>query len=161
MWWEKIKTQLANNNRSLYNLFGHKRRFLDEWGQELFKAAVSYPPQSTSVWVLNYAMIDTYHDNEDYMNNLWLHAQVHDELLLSYPTDDWLKMARVILRVNQHMSPTLQSEGQSFVIGTDLAIGLNWGDESKANPRGIRKIKLYEDEKLLADALEAEYEKIK
>lgn len=156
VWWDRVKDKLGTD-RTLENCFGHKRRFRDAWGPDLFKAGVAYIPQSTSVWILNYAMRDCYRDNRSYMDSLWLHAQVHDELLLSYPIGDWLSAARAIIATNQHMSPIIEYEGTKFGIDTELAIGLNWGDHAEDNTLGMRKIKLTSNERKLSQILEAEY----
>ena len=157
LYWEAVERKLNKDNRVLENCFGHKRRFLDEWGSKLIKSAIAYNPQSTSVWVVNYAMRDIYNDNTEPFKDLWLHAQVHDELLFSYPIGKWREAAEVILGCEAYMTPTISYEGRNFRIKTDLAIGLNWGEGSKENPDGMTKISLLKNAEELAELLEGTY----
>lgn len=157
LYWEAVERKLNKNNRVIENCFGHKRRFLDEAGRNLIKQAVAYVPQSTSVWVVNYAMRDIYNDDTPPFEDLWLHAQVHDELLFSYPIDKWREVAEVILGCEAYMTPTISYEGRQFRIGTDLAIGINWGEASSENPSGMKKIPLLKDAERLEELLEGTY----
>ena len=154
LYWEAVERKLNKNNRTIENCFGHKRRFLDEWGKGLVKQAVAYVPQSTSVWVVNYAMIDIYNNDTTPFKDLWLHAQVHDELLFSYPIGKWREAAEAILGCEASMTPTISYEGRSFRINTDLAIGLNWGETSEENLDGMVKVPLLKNAEELAELLE-------
>ena len=157
LYWEVIERKLNKNNRSLEDCFGHKRRFLDEWGQKLIKSAVAFNPQSTSVWVVNYAMRDIYNDDTLPFKDLRLHAQVHDELLFSYPIGKWREAAEVILGCEAYMNPLISYEGRSFRIGTDLSIGLNWGERSNENLSGMGKVPILKNAERLAELLEASH----
>ncbi|KKK95540.1 hypothetical protein LCGC14_2671780, partial [marine sediment metagenome] len=160
LYWEAVERKLGKYNRTLENCFGHKRRFLGEWGSKLLKQAVAFNPQSTSVWVVNYAMRDIYNDDTDPFKDLCIHAQVHDELLLSYPIGKWREAAEVILGCENYMSPLLSYEGREFRIGTDLSIGINWGERSKENPSGMGKLPILTNAEHLAGLLEESYAKI-
>ena len=153
MWWDRVASQL-HKDRIIYDCFGHKRRFLGELNHDLVKAAVAHIPQASSVWVLNQAMIDIYNSNLDIFEDLHLHAQVHDELLFSYPIDRWRDMARSILRIETMMTPSMSYEGRDFTIGTDLAVGLYWAEQSKETPQGSEKIKIETNISAFADQLE-------
>lgn len=159
MWWENVGNQL-HKDRTVLNVFGHKRRFLGELNHDLKKKAVAYIPQSSSVWVLNYAMRDWYNYNSSPLDDLWLHAQVHDELLFSFPVDDWDRMAEAILIMNDFMTPKMSWEGRDFTIGTDLAIGIYWAEADDKCPQGCQKIPILKDKKPLAESLEALYKSI-
>ncbi len=159
LWWEKIERQLAKD-RTILNCFGHPRRFMGEWGNDLFKQAIAYLPQSTSVWVVNHAMSEIYDSKLDYMQDVWLHAQVHDEILFSYPVDKWDDLTKVISVIEAMMSPTLSYEGRDFAIGTDLSIGLNWGEAYSGNPQGMTKISLARNIKELPYRLEDYHDKV-
>jgi len=154
LYWESVERKLSRNNRTLENCFGHKRRFLDEWGPKLIKQGVAYVPQSTSVWALNFAMRDIYNNDTEPFRDLWLHAQVHDELLFSYPIHKWRELSEVILTCENYMSPLISYEGREFRVRTDLGIGLNWAEQSNENPRGIKKIPLLQNAEELAELLE-------
>lgn len=160
LYWEAVERKLNTNNRILENCFGHKRRFLDEWGKNLIKQGVAYNPQSTSVWVVNYAMRDIYNDDTPPFEDLRLHAQVHDELLFSFPINKWRLAAEAILSCEAYMTPTISYEGRKFRIRTDLSIGMNWGEKTDENLSGMVKVPLLKSAEHLAGLLEDEYAKI-
>jgi hypothetical protein len=45
-WWREIESELSNG-RCLSTPYGRKRTFFQQWGEELFKEATAYVPQST------------------------------------------------------------------------------------------------------------------
>lgn len=127
---EQIRKQLAEG-RTLINPFGRKRRFMDRWDQDLFKAAYAHLPQSTVVDMLNLGMADVYDDQEDCAEVDPL-MQVHDSFLYQHPiganNDRWLKMAKAAHKAREYFSPKIQLNGREFMIETDMKIGLNWGE---------------------------------
>ena len=161
IWWDAIGNQL-HKNRTIYDVFGHKRRFLGELNHDLKKQAVAFVPQASSVWVLNYAMRDWYKHEEDPLDDLWLHAQVHDELLFSFPIGDWNRMAEAIYIMENYMTPQMSYEGRDFRIGTDLAVGLYWGEKDEKCPQGVQKVKIPACKTIgqLAENIEAVYKSI-
>lgn len=156
VWWEHIGRQLAKD-RTITTCFGHKRRFLGDLNHDLKKAAVSYIPQATSVWVVNKAMIAAYNDNSLEFEDLRLHAQVHDELLFSYPIDRWNDLAKVVYRLEDYMTPTLSHEGRKYKIGTDLAVGEYWAERDIECPKGVKAIPISRNKTELADMMEEAY----
>ena len=46
-WWSSIEMELKSNGRTLTTPYGRTRRFYGFWGDDLFKEAVAYKPQST------------------------------------------------------------------------------------------------------------------
>ena len=48
-----VKHALSKNNRTLVNPFGRRHTFFDAWGDDLFRAAVAWLPQSTIADLLN------------------------------------------------------------------------------------------------------------
>ena len=124
-----LQTELRKD-RTLTNCFGRKCRFLERWGQDLFKQAYAFKPQSTVADVVNDALIKTYNDDDERMMNVELLAQVHDSILwqipLSLPTDD---IIYCIKKVQQHMDPEMEYFGRNFHIETDIKMGIsNWAD---------------------------------
>src|SRR3990172_8844115 len=83
-WHRKIKAQIEKD-RTITNCYGRKRRFLDRWGDELFKAAYAFEPQSTVVDMLNEGMCLIYESQELYLHEVELLAQVHDSILTQIP----------------------------------------------------------------------------
>lgn len=150
-WWDSIATELKTNNRTLFNLLGHKRHFYGMWGDEMWKSAISYKPQSTNGQMVRiggrkvYAAMEAGEAGDPkfkMFKDLDLLANVHDQLLLSYPWGQWYSAAEAILAVDDMLSPELETKGRKFRIRTDLKVGgKNWSvmKEVKMN-RDIREL---------------------
>lgn len=150
LWYESIKRQL-NQNRLLVNCFGRAIRFLDAWGDSLFKSAYSAIPQSTVVDSLNEAMQAIYDDTricgKSGLNGDML-AQVHDSLLMQFPiaalkdrsTFEWL-----IQELKDKTSPIMCYNSREFKIASDFKFGLNWGEyKEDKNPLGMQEFEDYD-----------------
>lgn len=150
IWYESIKRQL-NKDRILTNCFGRSVRFLDAWGDSLWKSAYSAIPQSTVVDSLNQGMEAIYEDRlicgTEGMNGDVL-AQVHDSVLMQIPiialrnkqTFDWF-----IERCKDLTSPEINYSGRTFKIATDFKFGINWGEFNEdKNPGGMQEFEDHE-----------------
>ena len=160
IWWKSTEVKLGKDHRTLTNCFGRKRRFLHPWGDDLFRAAIAYIPQSTVVDLLNKGMIKTFNNQDSYMYMVDLLAQIHDSLLLQYPINCWGDLAKAIQQIRDYLNPVMKYGGREFQIETDFKIGLNWGDTSNDNPQGMIGVPLHENVTELADALEETYGEI-
>ena len=148
---EGVKQQLSKNDRMLVNCFGRRIRFLDQWGQDLFKSAYSAIPQSTVVDSLNMGLCDAYEDESISVKaNIDLLAQTHDSILYQFPTkllksgEAW----RATEKICKYISPTMEYGGRSFAIPTDVKVGWNWGGfHAESNPRGMRELPEHRNEK--------------
>lgn len=141
---EGIRRSLSKD-RSLVNCFGRKIRFLDSWGDDLFKAAYSAIPQSTVADNTNQGMRCLYDDGEltDREGlNIDLLAQTHDSVLTQVPLaalDG--PFDKVIEKVYSYMEPTLEYGGRQFTIKTDSKFGFNWSSHHpEANPDGMKEL---------------------
>lgn len=135
VWWEGIRNQLRKD-RTLTNCFGHKRRFLDQWGTELFQAAYSFLPQSTVVQMVNRGMSRIYADQSDLFRQFEILAQVHDSILTQHiVTPTFIEAARVAKKIDEYLSPVIQYSGREFNIKTDLKMGISWGHMHPVNLR--------------------------
>jgi len=141
VWYESIKKMLQRD-RTLTNCFGRQVRFLDAWGDSLFKSAYSMLPQSTVVDSLNTGMVSLYEDTE-VSNKLRvdLLAQVHDSVLMQVPLkllDNPLLFQHLLNKITNYTSPTISYSGHDFKIATDFKIGMNWGEHNgEKNPSGM------------------------
>lgn len=126
LWWESVKRDLRQNNRTLFNCFGRKRRFLEAWGDDLFKQAVAFLPQSTNVDAVNGAMIESY--NDDWlMAFMDILAQTHDSITFQGEVSDLKRLAAACVKIDDYMSPEMEYGGRKFRLGTELKIGKSWG----------------------------------
>jgi hypothetical protein len=131
LWHQHIRNKLGKD-RTLENLFGRKRRFLNRWNDDLFKAAYSYIPQSTVGQLLNYGIVETYYQQDlagfEHLRKWDLLNQVHDSMVFQYPMDDIEGLAKTIKQIQRNLDPKLYCNGREFVIKTDCKIGLNCKD---------------------------------
>lgn len=152
LWWEDIRRMLKKD-RTLYNLFGDKIELLNEWGDDLFNAAYSYVPQSTIGYTVNKAICDWEEDRSDPFLAADLLTQTHDSATFQYPTDNWLLQAEFAIKfAYDYMSPEFEAKGRKFTIGTDLKVGIEWGN--------MLEVKLSNNVKEVAHGLEAAWNKL-
>jgi DNA polymerase-1 len=138
-WHRHIQQQLGKD-RTLVNCFGRKYRFMDGWGDELFKAAYAFLPQSTIADCLNQGIIDIYYDNDSLFEPLEMLAQTHDSCLFQYPLNLLDSLPAVLTKIYDCVSPEMEYGGRKFKVPTDTKIGMNWGGASKSNPNGLQAL---------------------
>lgn len=150
LWHQFIRNKLGKD-RTLENLFGRKRRFLNRWNDDLFKAAYSYIPQSTVGQLLNYGIVETYYQQDlegfEFLRKWDLLNQVHDSMVFQYPLNDIEGLAKTIKQIQKNLDPKLYCNGRQFVIKTDCKIGLNCKD--------LFGVDLYADEENLIAQLKS------
>jgi len=148
IWHRSIQEQLRHD-RTLYNCFGRKYKFLGRWDDDLFKAAYAYIPQSSVADLVNHGIIDSYYDRSDYMLRQELLGQVHDSVLGQNPISvieehegekdiykmytkdihlNSIDMAKSMQVTGQYMNRELEYGGRSFHIDNDAKVGFSWGD---------------------------------
>lgn len=160
IWHQHIRNKLSKD-RTLENLFGRKRRFLNRWNDDLFKAAYSYIPQSTVGQLLNYGIIETYYQQDregfEFLRSWDLLNQVHDSMVFQYPIDKVDDLVKTIKQIQLNLDPVLYANGRQFIIKTDCKIGLNCkklfgvdiyadADQMKSEIQEIIKTKLTHNE---------------
>jgi hypothetical protein len=140
VWHSSIRNKLSVD-RTLENLFGRKRRFLNRWCDDLFKAAYSYIPQSTVAQLLNGGLIDIY-ENQDYeqaLRDLDILSQVHDSMLAQYPVGKVDQFAEAILRCKDYFDKPMIANGREFSIRTDAKIGFDAKNLFPINIEGTKE----------------------
>lgn len=122
LWHQRIQDELRRT-RVLTNLFGRKHRFLDRWGDTLFRSAYSFIPQSTVGDLLNHALINIYNNL-----NSWCHLalQLHDAVYV-YIKPHELNAAIEAMRENM-LIPLYTDQGEQFTIDVDFSCGDTWGE---------------------------------
>jgi DNA polymerase I len=149
IWYESVKRQLQKD-RTLVNCFGRAVRFLDAWGDKLWKSAYSMLPQSTVVDSLNQGMERIYESDlchKDKLNADVL-AQVHDSVLMQVPIaalKDQATFEHFIETIKDYTSPEITYTARTFKIASDFKFGLNWGGYNKdKNPGGMQEFEDYD-----------------
>ena len=124
-WWPEIE-QALNIDRTLSTPYGRVRTFYERWGDELFKEATAYVPQSTSVDYLNVGMLNVY-DNivKPGTWGLQLLHQNHDSILVQY--DEGYR-DEVIPAVVSHIRHTVEINSYDIIIPVEASYGNNWGE---------------------------------
>jgi DNA polymerase I-like protein with 3'-5' exonuclease and polymerase domains len=117
-------------SRSLVNCFGDKRRFLDVWGIELFKAAYAYKPQSTVGRVTNNGLASVYHDDSRLLQNVKIAAQNHDSILLHIQYDTWHELSEIVHTCADYMSTPCIYHGVEFILEKEIKMGTHWGEST-------------------------------
>jgi DNA polymerase-1 len=114
---EWVRHQLSKD-RTLTNLFGRKRLFLDRWGDELFKSAYSYIPQSSVAEIINRRGLVYIYYNQHLFKPVDLLLQVHDSIVfqMNYKKYGWKEQAECLMLIKQSLEAPLTWRGTSFVI---------------------------------------------
>ena len=121
-----IRHQLSKN-RTLENLFGRKRLFLDRWGDDLFKSAYSFIPQSTVAEVINRRGILYSYYEQQLFRAVDLLLQVHDNIIfqMNYKQNSWETQAECLIRLKESLETPLTWRGSEFSIPISLEVGMN------------------------------------
>lgn len=129
LWHERVRQQLSTN-RTLTNCFGRVRRFMDRWGDDLFKAAYAFNPQSSIVEIVNDAIIDIYYDTSETMKPLQMIGQIHDSILSQVPMktpEDVDSFINILQRMTKYLDRTaIGYGGREFIVPTEVKLGYDW-----------------------------------
>lgn len=123
VWYQSIQNELKTT-RCLTTPMGRKHRFLEMWGDGLFRSAYSFKPQSTVGDFLNQSMrilYDKYGDEIDIM------LQLHDAIYVQCE-DNREAVQRTKEMMSECMVRPIKIGFEEFVIGIDFVTGYHWGD---------------------------------
>lgn len=128
-WWKNIENKLSDNDRVMETPYGRQRTFYERWGDDLFKEATAYVPQSTSVDYLNTGLLRVFHEMvKPGKYGLEILHQNHDSILVQ-----WKEGARdqVIPEIAEKMEHPVDIGGHRVSIPIEAEYGKNWGDLSE------------------------------
>lgn len=123
VWYSSIQNELRTT-RMLVTPLGRKHRFLDRWGDSLFRSGYSFKPQSTVGDFLNQSMrilYDKYGDKIDIM------MQLHDAIYVQCD-DNKESIEETMRMMTECMVRPITIGFEEFIIGIDFKIGYYWGD---------------------------------
>jgi uracil-DNA glycosylase family 4 len=128
-----VRHQLSKN-RTLENLFGRKRLFLDRWGDELFKSAYSFIPQSTVAEIINRRGVIYIYYNQETFAPVDLLLQVHDNIIfqMNYKKYSWERQAECLLLIKQSLETPLTWRGNDFNIPVNIEVGMTLNKDNMA-----------------------------
>lgn len=120
-WHQRVQDEL-NRTRTLTTPLNRKRRFLDRWGDDLFRSAYAFLPQSTVGDLLNTSMTSLYEvDGEDIDIVLQLHDAIYIQVDNTLPA-----IKNGIAKLFWHMNREIDVNNDKMVIDVDFSLGYNW-----------------------------------
>lgn len=141
IWHMDVLETLKTNSRTLHNLFGFPRRFYGYWDESLFKQAYAFVPQSTVGTITNVALTEIQNDIEQgKYPGLDILQNGHDSGLFQAPIDKCEIYATEL--VKHFRRPLTSLRGESFNMGAEVQIGMNWQPESQSNPNGMKNVNI-------------------
>ena len=124
-WQLSIQAQLGKR-RVMETPMGRKRMFFGRWGDQLFREAYSYVPQSTVADVLNYALIRFHNiQKEKEWHRAEVMLQVHDSFVVQC---DVGTERLVIEEMRKAFNIPLTVGKYRFVIPVEIKMGRNWDE---------------------------------
>jgi DNA polymerase I len=125
-WHESIKRDLGAN-RTLITPLGRKRIFMDRWGDQLFRSAYAFIPQSTIGDLLNISLCDFYEKWKD-IDSVGIIMQLHDAIYIWCSPEDASYWGQQLFN-SMHRPITLPHT--DLYIGVDFKVGENWKEMEK------------------------------
>lgn len=132
-WWAEIEQQM-NINRTMITCYGRKRVFYAAWGEELFKEATAFEPQST---VADHANGKLHPELGIPGGFLQVHKtfvktgvakiinQAHDSIILETPSN---LVDTIAPEVYNMLHRPIVLRGETFSIPVDCEVGERWGE---------------------------------
>lgn len=128
-WHSQIQHELGRT-RTLVNLFGRRRVFMDRWGHDLFKEAYSFIPQSTVAEMMNQWGFRYIYEKQDLFKQVELLNTVHDSVIFQIPRDAGFHyMAGVVLAIKENLEQALTVNGMTFHVPVDTKVGYNLNEK--------------------------------
>lgn len=141
-WWAGIESQL-NQTRTLTTPYNRVRYFFGQWGNELFKEATAYVPQSTVADHMNGKVQSSLgikggvlevkkqlHDKKA----LRIINQSHDSILNIIHKDVWKEVAE---QTHKLLLRPLIVNGEELTIPVDCEVGERWGELKEQKRTGL------------------------
>ena len=126
LWHQSIQDELRRD-RTLVTPLGRRHRFLDRWGDELFRSAYSFKPQSTVGDLLNLSLCKLY---EQWGDNIEIMLQLHDAIYVQVP-DNWVGNAISVMR--KEMVQPIEVNHRIMVIDVDFKVGDSWLEQDEVD----------------------------
>ena len=134
-WWADIENRLNSQGRTLTTVYGFRRTFYAAWGDELFKEATAFEPQSTVADHFNGAvqpelgvrggLIEIYRQLVRPYNDHRIINQSHDSCIMEVPASVGVEIGQRMMKL---LKRPLVIRGEEFTIPTDGEIGDRWGE---------------------------------
>jgi len=122
LWHLSIQEELKRT-RVLKNLLGRKHRFLDRWGDGLFRSAYSYKPQSTVGDLLNLSLRSVYDGIVETPWDVQILLQLHDAIYVMVRDEN---VPKTINYMRRNMIKPLIYMNEKFYIDCDFKVKTSW-----------------------------------
>ena len=130
-WHSAIRQELSMNGSTLTNCFGRRRRFLGQWGHDLFKLAYSYIPQSTVADVMNQRGFSYLYYNQDLFPEVQFLNTVHDSLQYQIPLEvGYKRIIEIIQTIKQNLEIPIKWKDREFSIPVDTKMGFSLDEKT-------------------------------
>jgi len=124
-WHQRIRSDVRRS-RFLSNPLGRQRYFYGRLGDDLFREAYAFRPQSTIPDIANSLMLFLWGQREKGKVDFNLLLQVHDSLLFEVWPKHLDKLANLCLNLEWH--PEIKMPAGNLIIPVDCETGTTWGD---------------------------------
>ena len=141
MWHRNVINSLSKN-KTLSTPFGRSRLFLGRWGDELFKEAYSFIPQSVVAQVINERGLLYIYNNQDLFAPIELLNNVHDSIVFQIPVNiGWNRHIYMLDKIVSNLQAPIPHATGSFSIPTNIEMGLNMDNtiEIKLNENSLKE----------------------
>ncbi|MCP4902603.1 MAG: hypothetical protein GY906_37035 [bacterium] len=125
-WWSAIEHQL-NIDRTMVTPYGRTQTFHDRWGDDLFRAATAYVPQSTAVDYTNGGLYRCFTELD--RAGKWgfeLLHQNHDSIVFQYDEGNRDKVLPAVRELMEQESVSVNS--YDITIPVEASYGRSWGE---------------------------------
>lgn len=142
-WWDEIEYQL-NKNRTMVTPYGRILTLFDHWGNELFKKATAFVPQSTVADHMNGVVQDCLgiegglikiHEKFVEPGYIRIINQSHDSILSLIPT---ISVLDICEQMYYFLLRPLIIKDEEFTIPVDCEIGERWGLLKEQKREGMK-----------------------
>lgn len=128
--WQARIRETVYRERKLTNPFGAVRYFYGRCDEASYRQAYAWKPQSTIPIITNHLMIALCEMRAANKLNFWLHAQLHDAVLISCLADEVNKIA-AFARDTAKWHPELILPAGKLIIPTETKYGRCLGEMTK------------------------------
>lgn len=124
-----IRAQLGQN-RTIINPFGRRRVFMERWGDDMFKDAYAFIPQSTVAYIINERGIQFFWKDQTSFRPVHLLNQVHDSIVYQIPVSEgWEYAAGVVYALHKSLNQPIIWHDRIFQIPVDTEMGISLSDD--------------------------------
>jgi DNA polymerase-1 len=122
-WHTSIQDELKQT-RTLYNVWGREHKFLDRWGDSLFRSAYSFKPQSSIGDLLNRSILRVYNGLPELPFDMSILLQLHDAIYVEVDEDKTMETFKFL---RKNMLEPITINGNTFTVDVDFHVKPSWG----------------------------------